>query len=325
MSQYPQYGYPQQQQQSGYAQAQYAQNPGYYQPQPQYQSQPQFTPPPSAPPSYASSSSPYAADAYSSYAGQPYRQPSPNPSADRNYEQRPPLQPDFQQYQQDSGYNLHPGGSYGYTPPSGAPPGRMDGYGSFGPSRGPSPRPTYSNTPATLQGYAPSPSQSGPAQSTPSLQDKKGSSPDGAPSATGQPAGSDAPKPGMMGKVQGVVKKIAPGEDIEALLIPPPPGFLRTPPSNLPYGPFEPTALVGQKKDKLDSGFPNLIPPSRERPHPFATHDVREEDWMRFVGDMKKAASLALKDKVVSNMLPMAFGLGVVGELRILAAYQTNH
>ena len=130
-----------------------------------------------------------------------------------------------------------------------------------------------------------------------------------------------------MAKASGLVKKFAPGESVESLVNPPPPGFLRAPPPSLPYPPFEPTALIGLSKTKLDSGFPNTIPPSSMHPHPFVTHDVTEEDWLRFVSDMKKAAGLAPMDRLVSNVLPMAMGMGFISESTrdLMQTFVANH
>ena len=59
---------------------------------------------------------------------------------------------------------------------------------------------------------------------------------------------------------------------------PPPPSFLRQPPKNLPYDSFQPMFLIANGKF-LDKGFPLIAPPSAAQPHPFASHDVNEEDW----------------------------------------------
>lgn len=64
----------------------------------------------------------------------------------------------------------------------------------------------------------------------------------------------------------------------------PPPMWRRQPPQpeQLPYGVFPPMCLVSNDKN-LTHGFPELPPPCQLNPHPFATHDVTEEDWRRCV------------------------------------------
>lgn len=109
------------------------------------------------------------------------------------------------------------------------------------------------------------------------------------------------------------LKRIAPGESTEKLLNPPPPSFLRPPPNSLHYPSFEPTWLEGPS-ERLDKGFASEIPPSNTRPHPFATHDIQEEDWMRLLSDLKKAAALTPRNRVVAGAVPMAAGIGLPGE-----------
>ncbi|KAI0371411.1 hypothetical protein BV20DRAFT_203980 [Pilatotrama ljubarskyi] len=101
------------------------------------------------------------------------------------------------------------------------------------------------------------------------------------------------------------------GKDVRGLIEPPPPSFLRPPARGFPYGPFEPLEIPAAGK-KLDDGFITALPPSSTQPHPFSTHDVREEDWMRFLGDIKLAGSLSVKDKIISGMAPAAMGLGII-------------
>ncbi|EED84338.1 predicted protein [Postia placenta Mad-698-R] len=109
---------------------------------------------------------------------------------------------------------------------------------------------------------------------------------------------------GLLGKL----KDFAPGQSVDALINPPPPSFQRAPAANLPYPPFEPTSLIGTSNE-LSNGFPALPPPIMGGPHPFPTHDVHEEDWTRFLHDVKAAASLSGTDRIVSNVAPMAAGL----------------
>ena len=60
-----------------------------------------------------------------------------------------------------------------------------------------------------------------------------------------------------------------------------PPMWNRQAPAQLPYNAFPPMCLISNGKD-LSSGFPELPPPCQLNPHPFATHDVTEEDWKRY-------------------------------------------
>lgn len=150
---------------------------------------------------------------------------------------------------------------------------------------------------------------------TPSTLDYQAQNASQGPYAPGLPkdpsATPDKPPTGMAA-FTAKLKNIAPGQSTEALLNPPPPSFLRPPP-HVAFPPFEPIALIGPS-ERLDKGFVVELPVSRESPHPFAMHDVREEDWTRFLGDLKKAAALTTRDKIVSNVAPMAAGIGISGE-----------
>ena len=106
------------------------------------------------------------------------------------------------------------------------------------------------------------------------------------------------------------LKGFAPGKSVEQLLTPPPPSFERTPPRNLPYGPFE--LVVHQSlSTRLEDGFPAVPPPCAAAYHPFSTHDVSEADWRRFLGDVKSAGSLSPMNRIVSQVAPMAMGLSL--------------
>lgn len=83
-----------------------------------------------------------------------------------------------------------------------------------------------------------------------------------------------------------------PGKSTASLLDPPAPCSLRSPRPDLLYPPFEPTSLRSLSDD-LWQGFPPLPPQSRDVPHPFATHDVAEEDWRVFVFNVKSASTCA--------------------------------
>ncbi|KAF9810821.1 hypothetical protein IEO21_06769 [Rhodonia placenta] len=113
------------------------------------------------------------------------------------------------------------------------------------------------------------------------------------------------------------------GSGTRNLINTPPPSFQRAPPPGLPYPPFPPVALRTASSD-LSKGFPKVPPPPPGgEPHPFATHDVHEEDWTRFLNDVKEAAALSTTDRSVSNVAPLALGVsfgvagksGVAGEL----------
>jgi len=110
------------------------------------------------------------------------------------------------------------------------------------------------------------------------------------------------------------LKNLAPGKDVAELLNSPPPGFHRQPPQNASYAPFEPTVLISKDKE-LSNGFPPVPPPSTGKPHPFATHDVTEQDWSLFLRQVQVAASLSPGNKLISNVAPIAMHMGVTGFL----------
>jgi hypothetical protein len=58
------------------------------------------------------------------------------------------------------------------------------------------------------------------------------------------------------------------------------PSFSRQPSSSVPYPPF-PLMCLTAKGKHLDKGFPVVPPSTTITPHPFATHDVNEDDWHR--------------------------------------------
>lgn len=66
---------------------------------------------------------------------------------------------------------------------------------------------------------------------------------------------------------------------------------------------------------EIGDGFTQLPPPSAVQPHPFATHDVQEADWLRFLGDVKKAGELTTGENITSAVLPMTMHLGLTGML----------
>ncbi|EGN99217.1 hypothetical protein SERLA73DRAFT_182105 [Serpula lacrymans var. lacrymans S7.3] len=92
----------------------------------------------------------------------------------------------------------------------------------------------------------------------------------------------------------------------------PPPSWQRPPPQHLPYNPFPPMCLVSNSKN-ISNGFPELPPPCNLQPHPFASHDISEEDWKRFLTDVKKAGSLTGMQRIKSNVIPTVMGLNLIG------------
>ncbi|KAF8442297.1 hypothetical protein L210DRAFT_957269 [Boletus edulis BED1] len=91
----------------------------------------------------------------------------------------------------------------------------------------------------------------------------------------------------------------------------PPPMWHRQPAPTLPYNTFPPMSLISNGKD-LSKGFPELPPPCQVNPHPFASHDVTQEDWKRFLVDVKKAGSLSPAQRIRSNAIPLVTGMSFV-------------
>ncbi|KAH9932306.1 uncharacterized protein B0H18DRAFT_53092 [Fomitopsis serialis] len=116
------------------------------------------------------------------------------------------------------------------------------------------------------------------------------------------------------GGMSGMLRNLALGQSIASLLDPPPPPFLRAPRPDLPYGPFEPAALTSLD-DQLDKGFPPLAPPAVTAPHPFVTHDVADEDWQRFLHDVRIASSLSPIECAKAGVAPIAMNIGLMGML----------
>ncbi|PIL25562.1 hypothetical protein GSI_12370 [Ganoderma sinense ZZ0214-1] len=119
----------------------------------------------------------------------------------------------------------------------------------------------------------------------------------------------------------GHVKNFAPGKSPQALLDPPPASFLRPPAPGLPYAAF-PAMLLLSKGATLDRGFPYAAPASLGgeargaevggHAHPFAGHDVNEQDWRRFLHDVRVAGSLSPMNRVVAGLAPLALGIGII-------------
>ncbi|KAI1789466.1 hypothetical protein LXA43DRAFT_974290 [Ganoderma leucocontextum] len=119
----------------------------------------------------------------------------------------------------------------------------------------------------------------------------------------------------------GHVKNFAPGKSPKKLLDPPPPSFLRPPPPGLPYaggggdGGAFPVMLLLSKGATLDRGFPYVAPECGAGvvPHPFVAHDVNEQDWRRFLHDLRVAGSLSPLNRVASGLAPLALpGVGII-------------
>ena len=93
------------------------------------------------------------------------------------------------------------------------------------------------------------------------------------------------------------------GRSVHKLLDPPPPSFLRIPPPGTYFPPFAPLVVPSLGNRFLAKGFPAVLPATGPgvHPHPFSTHDVREGDWMHFLSDVKRAASLGWGDRVAAG------------------------
>ena len=124
-----------------------------------------------------------------------------------------------------------------------------------------------------------------------------------APSLT--PPSKDAPHPDKVGK-------LVSGRCPQRLLNPPPPCFSRPRSESMQYPPFPTITVASIGKHYLAKGFPATLPPSETRPHPFATHDVTEEEWMHFLADLKRAAGLGWGDRLVGNVAPLLVGVPYV-------------
>ncbi|KAF9445680.1 hypothetical protein P691DRAFT_611699, partial [Macrolepiota fuliginosa MF-IS2] len=79
------------------------------------------------------------------------------------------------------------------------------------------------------------------------------------------------------------------------------------------YPNFEPTFLLANGQ-YLTRGFPTSPPPSRTIPHPFASHDVTESDWSKFIQEVSAAGELTRKQEGLAR-LPIVSILPIVGDL----------
>ncbi|KAG1722565.1 hypothetical protein EDB19DRAFT_1767292 [Suillus lakei] len=101
----------------------------------------------------------------------------------------------------------------------------------------------------------------------------------------------------------------------------PPPMWQRQPPQHLPHDQFPPMCLISNGPD-LSKGFPDVPPPCQLCAHPFATHDIMEDDWKRFLADVKKAGSLSGGQRLKSNVVPLMTGIGLIGGFFLTSAIE---
>jgi len=78
--------------------------------------------------------------------------------------------------------------------------------------------------------------------------------------------------------------------------------------------------LVATRKT-LDKGFPYASPPSSSNPHPFVSHDVNEQDWTSFLGELQSAAALTDKQLRQSD-LPIVCLIPIISELSFYGVKQ---
>lgn len=90
--------------------------------------------------------------------------------------------------------------------------------------------------------------------------------------------------------------------------------FDRRPPRDVPYGSFPPATHYAHDDD-LTRGFPLNAPTCAcaPAPHPFVTHDVNEEDWTRFLEDVKGAGGLKPMNALLADAAPTMVMTGFIG------------
>ncbi|KAI0646655.1 hypothetical protein C8Q79DRAFT_1010244 [Trametes meyenii] len=76
------------------------------------------------------------------------------------------------------------------------------------------------------------------------------------------------------------------------------------------YGPFE-TVRVPSMGPQLSNGFATGLPASTMQPHPFSTRNVTEDEWQRFLGEVKAAGAHSGQD-IAKNHLPVIRGRGIL-------------
>lgn len=174
------------------------------------------------------------------------------------------------------------------------------------------------STASSLGPYAPpqgpppsSPSSVYSSQSSvyPLVQSSMGAGPFGHSSNSTPTLGAKVMCPDTPGSLMNGLKNLMMSGSAAQLLNPPPHSFNRPPPQGLPYAPFPPCALMSLSR-RLDDGFP-AIAPHTAAPHPFATHDVSQEDWVTFLSHVRQAGSLPSTDMsaFVTRVAPRALGL----------------
>ncbi|KAJ7215040.1 hypothetical protein GGX14DRAFT_443665 [Mycena pura] len=79
----------------------------------------------------------------------------------------------------------------------------------------------------------------------------------------------------------------------------------------LPRTPFAPMFLMAEG-NSLKRGFPVVLPPSPQVPHPFELYDVNETDWTQFLDEMRSAARLTHKDRSYAYAVPILSAIPLV-------------
>ncbi|KAI1789461.1 hypothetical protein LXA43DRAFT_1062829 [Ganoderma leucocontextum] len=64
---------------------------------------------------------------------------------------------------------------------------------------------------------------------------------------------------------------------------------------------------------RLSDGFCPELPPSYEQPHPFASHDVAQEDWLAFLGDIRRITQNTSEERMRETFAPESSALGGLG------------
>ncbi|KZT32674.1 hypothetical protein SISSUDRAFT_1066735 [Sistotremastrum suecicum HHB10207 ss-3] len=219
----------------------------------------------------------------------------------------------------------------GFVPPPGPPPGYYASYPSQNPF---SPRQVDSSL-ASWDGSPPPlpqrPYQNGAPPFPPPQRsyEDMGYSSQGlqGPGSSGyarypQPGSSSVPlgTPSTSSRASQLLGKIVKRDPLN----PPPPSFSRAPDPRYPYPAFQPMWLLGSGKKGLDSCFPSILPTSFMNPHPFASHDVDQSDWIRFVEDIQIAGGLTGQQRVVSNVVPLVAQMSFVVGLFATKAIETH-
>ncbi|KAI0703234.1 hypothetical protein C8Q76DRAFT_632006 [Earliella scabrosa] len=111
------------------------------------------------------------------------------------------------------------------------------------------------------------------------------------------------------------------GQSVSELLNPPPPSFRRVPPADTARTPFPIMVLVSEGST-IDKGFMYVAPDSTLSPHPFTTRDVNEHDWRQFLHDVRMAGTLSPMNVVMSAMVPLATGVGIIMPMLMFSGMQ---